>query len=240
MNEQNNKLLMEFFGVMILSLSINLSTSYSLGNQLSNWLLVFSGFYTAITWSREISGGHLNPSVTTGFFCAKGENKQLVQAINFILAQILGSCFSCLISFYIYNGNIFNFKINESSNEIQSFLVEVISTFLFVYTILCQSNKSSKLFMEKSSSTLIIALALFASANVAGNISGGCLNPALGIGHNFTRFFIFKDFAEIKYLWIYVLGPLLGGFLASQLYNFFFENYFSGQDNQQLEIDVRM
>ena len=94
--------------------------------------------------------------------------------------------------------------------------------------------------MEKSSSTLIIALALFASANVAGNISGGCLNPALGIGHNFTRFFIFKDFAEIKYLWIYVLGPLLGGFLASQLYNFFFENYFSGQDNQQLEIDVRM
>ena len=160
MNEQTAKFLREFLWTMILSISINLSTSYTGGNQLENWLLVFAGFYTAITWSREISGGHLNPSVTTAFYFAKGGFKEISTAINFILVQILGSLFVCLLSYFIYNGNIFDMKINVSSNQTQSFFIEIIATFCFVYTVLCQSNKNSKLFVEKSSSTFIVSLSL--------------------------------------------------------------------------------
>lgn len=230
------KLLMEFLGTFILCLSINLSTTYFLSNQITNWLLIFAGFYTAVTWTREISGGHLNPAVTTAFFLTKKSNIDISSLLFYILSQILGAFSACLFSYFLYNGHIVNLGINSNSSQLQAFLVEILSTFFFVYTILCQSNKTSKLFMEKSASTLIIALALFASASVAGNISGGCLNPAIGIALNFSRLIIKLNSNEILYVWLYILGPLLGGICASMIYNSFYENYFS-TENEDYKVD---
>ena len=234
------ELLMEFIGTFILCLSINLSTSYFLSNQIVNWLLIFAGFYTAITWTREISGGHLNPAVTTAFYFSKRSNLDASTSLLYFLFQILGAITACLFSYIVYNGHIVNLAINSNSNKIQAFLVEILSTFFFVYTILCQSNKSSNLFMEKSASTLIIALALFASASVAGNISGGCLNPAIGIALNFSRLLSRQNYNEIMYVWLYILGPLLGGICASLVYNSFYATCFSNEkEDNRVDHDSR-
>lgn len=232
---------MEFFGTLILSLSINLSTAYSSAGQNGNWLLIFAGFFTAVTWTREISGGHLNPSVSTAVYFSKEYSKKENNfLVGYYVSQILGATTACLLSFYLYEGNIFQLKISNLASPSQAFLAEVISTFFFVYCILCHGNATSKLFLEKSASSLIIAFALFASASVAGGISGGCLNPAIGIAHNFTRFFIFQDFNELSYLWLYVAGPLTGGLLSVFVYNSFYENYFSVQDNKSVPADARI
>jgi len=231
---------MEFIGTFILCLSINLSTSYFLSNQIINWLLIFAGFYTAISWTREISGGHLNPAVTTAFYLTKRSNIDTSTLLLYILSQILGAIIACLFSYLIYNGHIVYLAINSNSNQIQAFLVEILSTFFFVYTILCQSNKSSNLFMEKSASTLIIALALFACASVAGNISGGCLNPAIGIALNFSRLLSRQNYNEIMYVWLYILGPLLGGICASLVYNSFYATCFSNEkEDNRVDHDSR-
>lgn len=79
---------------------------------------------------------------------------------------------------------------------------------------------------DNSISTLIVSLALFASANIAGNISGGCLNPAIGFAHNFVRLIVTGDVNECKYLWLYIMGPSIGGAIAAYLYKNFFKAYF--------------
>jgi glycerol uptake facilitator-like aquaporin len=71
-------------------------------------------------------------------------------------------------------------------------------------------------------------MALFACSNIAGNISGGCLNPAIGFAHNFVRLITTGDVTECKYLWIYILGPSIGGALAAYVYTNFFKAYFDG------------
>jgi glycerol uptake facilitator-like aquaporin len=237
---EHNKLLMEFLGTMILSLAINMSTAYSLGNQFGDWLLIFAGFFTAVTWTREVSGGHLNPAVSTAVYFSKSSGRDINNLIGYILSQILGATAACLISYLLYNGNIFQLKISPNASQIQALTVEILATFFFTYTILCQGNNSSKLTVEKSASTLIIALALFASASVGGQVSGGCINPAIGIGHNFTRFFIFQSFSEIQFTWLYIIGPITGGIIASLTYNSFYDHYFSEQDNKAVSPNTRI
>jgi len=80
---------------------------------------------------------------------------------------------------------------------------------------------------DNSISTLIVSIALFAACSISGNISGGCINPAIGFAQNFVRLLIFGDVNECKFLWVYIVGPSLGGMLAAYIYRNFFSFYFT-------------
>jgi glycerol uptake facilitator-like aquaporin len=223
------KLFYEFSGTFILSAAINLSTTYLPdGTQIANLLLIITSFFVAITISRAITGGHINPAVTTAVFIEKPSDVRGVHTGIFslyMLAQILGAFSACFYSYFIY-GNVFKLAPAATASSLSAFHIEVLATTLFVYTILAQGNQSAKLTKDNSLSTLIVSLALFGCIGIAGNISGACLNPAIGIAHNLTRYILTGDLSEIQYLWVYIAGPLLGGIFAGLLYNGFFKKYF--------------
>jgi glycerol uptake facilitator-like aquaporin len=58
-------------------------------------------------------------------------------------------------------------------------LTEILATFVFVNVIVSIKYHwpSNELFIN----AIMIGLSLFAMINVSGNVSGGCLNPAIGI-----------------------------------------------------------
>ena len=87
-------------------------------------------------------------------------------------------------------------------------------------------DSNARLTSDPTISTLVVTLALFVSCNIAGNISGGCINPAIGFAHNFVRLIVTGDVSECKYMWLYVLGPTCGGILGSYLYKSFYRSYF--------------
>ena len=43
-------------------------------------------------------------------------------------------------------------------------------------------------------------------------ISGGCFNPALGTALSITQ--AFRDDGTMKYIWIYLLGPMIGAIVS--------------------------
>jgi aquaporin Z len=63
---------------------------------------------------------------------------------------------------------------------------------------------------------LAIGFTLFAGITAAANISGGALNPALGAGLGLVDGIM--GGAPMGHLWIYLVGPALGGALASAVY----------------------
>ncbi len=79
---------------------------------------------------------------------------------------------------------------------------------------------------ESSFSSFVMAFSLLGAANIAGNISGGCLNPAVGFAQNFVRLIVTGNVNECKSLWIYLVGPSLGGVLAAYVYGNFFKTFF--------------
>ena len=200
------KIIMEFVGTFILSGAINFSTQYTESGQVGNWLLIFTSFFVAVTWCREISGGHINPAVTTAVYLSYDEAKRSKEQsclTLYVVAQILGALSSCLLSFIFYRENVFQIAINKRVDPIHALIIEIVA-----------------------------AMGLFASANIAGNVSGGCLNPAIGFAHNFVRLLVTGEVKECKYLWIYIAGPITGAFLGSYLYNNFFSYFFSKSEEK--------
>lgn len=153
-NGQTNgvKITMEFLGTFILSAALNLSTIYDDGKQIGNPLLLILAFYSAITITRSVSGGHINPAVTLACYFEKpSETRSRDQPLLtlYILAQLLGALAACFFSFIFYKDNIFKLAINPNNIPINAFIIEVIATTLFTYSILCQGiSKNMKCFKD--------------------------------------------------------------------------------------------
>jgi glycerol uptake facilitator-like aquaporin len=140
--KQNTKILMEFIGTFLLTSSINLSTTYDEeGIQTGNPLLIILTFFSAITLTRAISGGHINPAVSLAVHFDKPQDvrsNELTLLILYIVSQVLGAVTACFFSFIFYRENVFKLALSPNATPLTGFLIELICTFIFIYTILCQ------------------------------------------------------------------------------------------------------
>jgi len=136
------KILMEFTGTFILASSINLSTQYLAdGSQIANPLMIILSFFSAITITRAISGGHVNPAVSIGVYFEKtpeARSKEQQLMTFYVIAQTLAALSACFFSYIFYRENIFKLSPAPYTTPVQALLAEILGTFLFVYTILCQ------------------------------------------------------------------------------------------------------
>ncbi len=91
----------------------------------------------------------------------------------------------------------------------QGLLVETILTFFLVNTVY-NAAVSGK---AKLAAGAAIGLTLTVSIFLGGPLTGASLNPARTIGPDVVT----GDFSDI---WIYIVGPILGGIMAALLYKY--------------------
>jgi glycerol uptake facilitator protein len=84
--------------------------------------------------------------------------------------------------------------------------------------VLGSTDKDSAGISWSSSS---IGLVLAAVIWALGAVSGASLNPARSFGPALVS--LIFDTGPMSYYWIYVVGPILGGLLAAQLYRMIFK-----------------
>lgn len=233
-------LLAEALGTFLLASAIEFNTVYFEGTQTSNTFSILAGFFIAITVTREISGGHINPAVTFSFYLAeeKPDNKShlFTMLFPYMISQCLGAICAPLLGMLLYNGNIFKLAPSPSASLVDAFLLEMIGSAFFFSVILVQSNKDAYGSTDKTLSTLMITGGLACGSAFAGNISGAGLNPAIGFGFNVARLLITGQVDECKYLWIYIVSPLCGSFIASWFYSCCFKKFYE-DDEQSLKKD---
>ena len=112
MEEESNpknglKIFMEFLGTFILCGALNLSTFYYKSNdsaiQSMQPILVFLAFFTAITITRNISGGHINPAVTVAIWISDSDEiRKKKRIIIFILYYQSNLWCYCCLYFFLY------------------------------------------------------------------------------------------------------------------------------------------
>jgi aquaporin NIP len=154
----------------------------------------------------DISGAHMNPVVTLVFILLKIHPKK--DLIPFVYSQIAGALLAslALCSLFPENKNLGNTLPNGS--ELQSFMLELIMTFLLVLVILFSTQGSEA---KMKTAALTIGATILIEALIIGPISGASMNPtrtfapALVSGH-------------LEHLWIYILGPTIGGLTAAYLW----------------------
>tara|TARA_B100000401_G_scaffold231035_1_gene156376 strand:- start:52 stop:666 length:615 start_codon:yes stop_codon:yes gene_type:complete len=193
------KYLIEFIGTFFLVFTIGLT-----GNPLAIGIMLTVLVYMG----GHISGAHYNPAVTISILCKK--LIEVKEAINYILAQLIASFLAALLVFYI-DDNLMHVVPNTSYSSLQIILSELIFTFLLVLVILnVATNKKTE---GNSYYGFAIGFTVMASAYCVGGVSGGAFNPAVGFGPALLDM-ISGTGKDFLYIWIYIIGPILGGYLA--------------------------
>lgn len=156
----------------------------------------------------NISGCHINPAVSLGVFLSgKMDQKDF---IGYVISQFLGAITGALI-LMILIGTELGLGQNGlyDGNIGKSILVEVILTFVFVLAILGVTSK-----VENSKvAGIVIGLTLILIHIFGIHFTGTSVNPARSFGPA-----LFVGGEALAVVWVFIVGPLLGGALAAFCY----------------------
>ena len=146
----------------------------------------------------DVSGCHLNPAVTLGFFVAKRFEGHLV--VPYIISQCIGAILASITIRFIFPLSTTLGATLPAGSFFQSFILEFILTLILMFVILSVStgSKEKGLLAGVAVGSVIALEALF-----AGPISGASMNPARSLAPALVSL-------RLGDLWIYVTAPVLG------------------------------
>ena len=166
--------------------------------------LVFGLVVMALVYALgDVSGAHINPAVTLGFW-ASGQFTAK-QVAPFILSQCAGALLASLLLRALF-GNHANMgaTLPREGLVYQCLILEFILTFILMFVILnVATGAKEKGVVAGMAIGGVIAL----EATFAGPISGASMNPARSLGPAVASM-------NFSALWIYLPGPALGALLA--------------------------
>lgn len=165
--------------------------------------IVFGLIVSAMIYTLgDISGAHLNPAVTLAFWVAK----------IFPAKEILPYVFSQAIGAFIASGALkLLFPSNETlgstlpaGSAMQSFVLELILTFILMFVIIhvASGSKEQGMFAGIAIGSVVLLEAMF-----AGPICGASMNPIRSIAPAVVS-------GHTEHLWVYIGAPVTGGVIA--------------------------
>ena len=160
----------------------------------------------------HISGGHYNPAVTL----AVAMRGKLAggQVVPYWIAQLVGAILAALVGRYVSH-HAFTPAPPPSTPALAALLVEFVYTFALCLVVL-QTATSAKT-QGNSYYGLAIGFTIVVAAFAGGPISGGAFNPAVGSGPTIVAALLGAGLWS--HLWLYLVGPLLGGAAAAIVFN---------------------
>jgi aquaporin NIP len=168
------------------------------GIALTFGLSVLAMIYTV----GDVSGAHLNPAVTLGFFAARRLSGKLVAP--YIASQTLGALAASALLRVLFPTHATLGATLPAGAAMQSFFLELILTALLMFVILNVSiGAKGRGIIAGIAVGAVIAL----EAMFAGPICGASMNPARSLAPALVS-------GHLADLWIYLLAPPLGALLA--------------------------
>ena len=167
----------------------------------------------------NISGCHINPAVSLAMLI----NKKLTakEFCFYVLAQVIGAVIGTCLLVLILNSCGLDFTetglgqngYGEASsvgiNVWGALLVEIVLTYVFIYTILGVTSDESK----SSVAGIVIGLTL-AFVHIMGiPLTGTSVNPARSLAPA-----LFLGGTALKQVWVFIVAPFVGSALASYTY----------------------
>jgi MIP family channel proteins len=181
--------------------------------------LVVLGFAYAY---GHISGTHINPAVTLGVWAAGKIDTP--RALSYIVFQIAGGILAAFTLAWVLGGTGTGLGATHLAHDLQvkdvtinitpfvGVVLEAILTFFLVNAVM-NAGISGKATIPGG---LAIGLTLTFCILMGGPLTGASLNPARSIGPAMAT----GDFSD---LWVYLVGPILGGVAAGLLYRTVYE-----------------
>ena len=165
--------------------------------------LVFAGTFGLIVLAMiyaigDVSGCHLNPAVTMGFYVARRFEGRMVAP--YLLSQCVGAILASITLRLMFPASSTLGATSPAGGATQSFIMEFLLTLILMFVILSVSiGSKEKGILAGVAIGAVIAL----EAMFAGPVSGASMNPA----RSFAPALVSMRFDS---LWIYLVAPIMG------------------------------
>ncbi|CAD8065930.1 unnamed protein product [Paramecium primaurelia] len=179
--------------------------------------LIAAYLYAAIFLTCKFTGGHVNPAVSFSFYCDDTISSWTLRI--YWTAQLLGAVGGAWVA-YLILGVVTSPSIKSTNIEwmLADLCGEAFGTFMFVLFIHIQVHEQTRQTNNDIAGIAWIALALFFSRQLSSH-SGGCLNPAMGVGLELFEAFWLNDTTKLANFWVFLFAPLFGAYIAQIFYN---------------------
>ena len=168
------------------------------GIALTFGLVIMAMIYTV----GDISGAHFNPAVTSAFWLSgRFAGKQV---LPYVLSQGAGAIAASGVLHFLFPTQTTLGATLPAGSDMQSFVLELILTFLLMFTILNVSTGAKE---KGVTAGITIGAVIGLEAMFAGPICGASMNPARSLAPAVVS-------GHLEHLWIYLAAPVMGAWLA--------------------------
>jgi aquaporin Z len=203
------KYVTEFIGTFFLVLTIGFMV---LGNAaLAPALAIGSILMVMVYMGGHVSGAHYNPAVSLALLLRKKMPSS--DFVPYIISQVAGAIVASIVV-YMVLGKTFAPAPGDGVSSFGAVLVEALFTFALALTVL--NVACSEKTKDNSYYGLAIGFTFAAATAAGGGVSGGAFNPAVGIGPTIVNALL--GGGTWGHLWLYLVGPFLGGALATVVF----------------------
>jgi aquaporin Z len=203
------KYLTEFIGTFFLVLTVGLTV---IGAVPMAPLAIGASLMIMVYMGGHVSGGHYNPAVSLAVLL-RGKLASTGEFVAYVVSQLAGAIAAALVA-YVITGKTFAPAPADSTSALGALLVETLFTFALALVVL-NSAVSAKT-QGNSFYGLAIGFTIVVAAFAGGSISGGAFNPAVGTGPILVQ--VALGGGSLSHLWLYLVGPFLGGSLAAAVF----------------------
>lgn len=203
------KYITEFIGTFFLVLTVGLTV---LGGTPLAPLAIGSALMIMVYMGGHVSGGHYNPAVSLAVLL-RGKMASAGEFAMYVVSQCAGAVAAALVVYAIL-GRTFAPAPAATATVTAALTVEVLYTFALALVVLNSAVAVKTL--GNSFYGLAIGFTVVVAAFAGGPISGGAFNPAVGLGPIIVNALL--GGGTVANLWIYLVGPLVGGALAAGVF----------------------
>jgi aquaporin NIP len=164
------------------------------GIALTFGLIVLAMIYTL----GDISGAHINPAVTIGFWFSRRFSGRDV--LPYVAVQIAGALAASGILRPLFPQSVLIGATVPTGSVWQSFVLELILTAILMFVILGVSTGAAE---KGITAGIAVGSVIGLEAMFAGPICGASMNPARSLAPALVS-------EHLQHLWIYVLAPVGG------------------------------
>ena len=201
--------LTEFIGTFFLTLTIG--ATVITGTPFAP-LAIGSSLMVMVYMGGHISGAHYNPAVTLAVYL---RGKLAAREVGpYMLSQLAGAIAASLVV-YLLTGRSFAPDPNfDAVTKLGAVTGEFLFTFALALVVLNVATATKT--AGNSYFGLAIGFTVLVGAVAMGGLSGGAFNPAVGTGPAIVHALV--GGGSLKDVWIYLVGPFLGGAAAAGVF----------------------
>lgn len=180
------------------------------------------GFWVILTVFGGISGAHVNPAITLGFYITEQDWVYGLMKMGLhIVAQFLGCILGVLVGYPFLGSEEMFFIGSGIHSHGRAFFGEFIltGTFFFIIAIVCHPKHPPTNLAPVN--CLIIVAWFYMAALEGGKLSGSAFNPAVLLAINLTASMT-KGSATRYNLGVMILGEFLGVIVFALIYKFIY------------------